>query len=346
VARLAERFVCVRIQSMNGVNINLFQFEGDLTWMAFFMDAHDRFYARYGGREDSAAESHLTRESLLRVMEEVLVLHGQGKVQTSRYEPTVHPVLTPEDIPPMKGMMAGRKENKCIHCHDVKVAMLRDLQAKGLFSRDRVFTYPAPSAVGIELDPHVQNQVDAVIAGSAAEKAGLAPGDRVLEVDGQRILTLADFARVLEPYWAGAELPVELLRGEETVRTTLELSGRSWRRGKDPSWRESLHVAGPNAGFWGQKVTSQKRQENKLSENALAVQVTHIWGDHTRKAGLKNGDVVIAFDNLRQDMTIQQLHAHLQLNKNYGDTIAIVVRRNGKDHDIKLRLPTEAPQTD
>ena len=60
--------MCVRVQSMNGVNINLFQFDYDLTWMAFFMDAHDGIYARYGGREDHDAESHLTKPSLLRVM--------------------------------------------------------------------------------------------------------------------------------------------------------------------------------------------------------------------------------------------------------------------------------------
>jgi len=44
------------MQSMNGVNIHLFQFERDLTWMAFFMDANDRFYARYGGNVPTAEE--------------------------------------------------------------------------------------------------------------------------------------------------------------------------------------------------------------------------------------------------------------------------------------------------
>src|SRR5262245_1042257 len=104
---------------MNGVNLNLFQFEYDLTWMAFFMDAHDRFYARYGGREDvGGAESHLNRESLLRVMRQALELHAAGQVQTSRHEPAGKPARTPEDIPTMKAMMARRKES-CIHCHDV-----------------------------------------------------------------------------------------------------------------------------------------------------------------------------------------------------------------------------------
>src|SRR5262245_58222334 len=117
IAKLAREFVCVRMQSMNGVNIHLFQFERDLTWMAFFMDGQDRFYARYGGREDARAESHLTQESLVRTMKQVLELHRNGAVQKSRYEPGAQPKRTPEEIPPMTSMLAKRKDSKCIHCH-------------------------------------------------------------------------------------------------------------------------------------------------------------------------------------------------------------------------------------
>src|SRR5262245_9123051 len=106
---------------MNGANINLFQFDYDLTWMSFFMDANDRFYTRYGGREDSGPETQLTKKSLLRVMRQMLDLHKAKQVQTSKHEPAPRETVTPEDLPSMKVMMAGRK-NACIHCHDVKAA--------------------------------------------------------------------------------------------------------------------------------------------------------------------------------------------------------------------------------
>jgi len=146
------------MQSMNGVNINLFQFEYDLTWMSFFMDSRDRTYARYGGREDEDAESHLNAESLVRLMEQVLKLHEDGKVQKpGRYEPAAATVRTPEDIPTMKAMMARRKV-KCIHCHDVKVAQLRHLQSQDKFSRDAIYTYPTPSSIGIRVDAKTQSR--------------------------------------------------------------------------------------------------------------------------------------------------------------------------------------------
>jgi len=335
----------VRIQSMNGVNIDLFQFEYDLTWMGFFMDAEDRFYARYGGREDAEAESHLNKQSLLATMRQVVELHRQGRTQMGRYEPTPKSTRTPEDIPTMGPMMARRKDNKCIHCHDVKVASLRHLQSIEKFSRDMVFTYPAPSAAGIELDPVDQSRVRRVVAGSSADRAGVRQGDRLAAADGQRVTTLGDFSRVLELTPAEAALPIEVERGGAVVPLELRLAG-NWRRSGDPSWRESLHVAGPNGGFWGQKLSASEREMGKLAAGAMAVKVTFIWGDHTRKAGLRTGDVIVEWDGGRSDMTINQLHAHLNLNRNYGDTVDVVVMRDGREHKLRLQLPTGPPAND
>ena len=328
---------------MNGVNINLFQFERDLTWMAFFMDSKDRFYARYGGREDAAAESHLTKDSLVRVMKQVLELHRTGQVQKSRYEPGREPIRTPESIPTMKAMMAPRKENQCIHCHDVKVAELKHLQQLGRFTRDLVFTYPAPSAIGVQVDSDIQNRVSAVTANSPAHQAGVREGDTLLSADGQRILSFADFTRVLELTSVESVLPLEIQRGNQTLHASVKLSG-SWRRTQDPSWRESLHVAGPNAGFWGNKLPEDERKKLGLPEGKMAVLVTFIWGDYTRQAGIKKDDVVVKFDGLNHDMTIPQLHAHLNLNRNYGDAIPVTVRRAGKDHELTLSLPKTPPK--
>jgi S1-C subfamily serine protease len=275
-------------------------------------------------------------------MKQVLELHRTGQVQESRYEQRRDPVRTPEDIPTMKALMARRKDNQCIHCHDVKVAELRHLQQLGRFTRDLVFTYPPPSAVGIQLDPDIQNQVRAVTPKSFADQAGVREGDIVLSAGGQRIMTFADFTRVLELTPSEGALPLELHRGDQAVNATLHLSG-TWRRTADPSWRESLHVAGPNAGFWGHKLDREEREKLGLAPERMAVRVTFIWGDYTHQAGIKKDDVVVRFDGLDRDMTIPQLHAHLNLNRNYGETIPLTVRRGDKEHDILISLPKERP---
>jgi predicted metalloprotease with PDZ domain len=308
--------------------------------MAFFMDSKDGIYTRYGGREDSNAESHLNKESLIRVMQQVLDWHKSGRVGAYSAHAETNSPRTPEDIPTMKAMIAPRKEDKCIHCHDVKIAALRDLQAKALFAREMVFTYPPPSTVGIALNPHVQNEIESVRPNSPADKAGVKPGDLIRAIDGQRVLTLADFQGALEPHKQAATVPIELQRGDQTIRTNLQLTG-NWRRSTDPSWRESLYIAGPGGGFWGEKLKDNDKQKLGVAPDGLAVRVTAVFAPHAREAGVKNGDIVVAFDGLRNDMTIHQLHAHLQLDRDYGATIPIVVRRDGTDHELALHLPKE-----
>ena len=44
------RFVCVRLVQANAMDLTLFQFDYDLTFAAFFMNADRTIYGRYGSR--------------------------------------------------------------------------------------------------------------------------------------------------------------------------------------------------------------------------------------------------------------------------------------------------------
>lgn len=324
---------------MNGVDLNRFPFEYDLTWMSFFQDARGRTYARYGGREDSGPETQLNRKSLIRVMNQVLDLHKSGDVQpANRYEPTDGSSAVPEQIPTMKQMLAKRKV-KCIHCHDVKSTQLKNLRSAGKFDRNMIFTYPSPLNLGIQINPVAQDEVKSVLPASAAAKAGMKAGDRSLRLDGQRILTFADATRVLELTPESGTLPIEFQRDGKTIETEIALPD-NWRVNGDPSWRESTHVAGPNSGFWAVKINDQQRKRLGIGPEKLALRTTAIWGSWTRQAGLKNGDVVVAIDGRSSDLSIKQLQTYLQMNRNWGDTIPILVIRNGKRVELSLTLPS------
>lgn len=324
---------------MNGKNIGLFQFEYDLTWMAFFMDAEDRFYARYGGREDAGAEAFLTKASLVRTMEQVLELHKTGQVQSSKYEPQAGPAQTPEDLPGMAAQMKGRKE-RCIHCHDVKTAVLRDTQRAGRFTKDLVFTYPPPSNLGLLLSRDRQNLVEGVKPDSLAAKSGVQPNDTLVSLDGQRLLTAADLTRVLELTPKDQTLPLQVRRGDATLTLPLALSGE-WRRTADPSWRSSIHWVGPNGGFWGVPLHENEKTKLGIPADQLGLRINFFFKNHPApmKAGLKNNDILVEFDGLRKEMTPRQIHAHLQLNRNHGDKVPITILRDGKEMKLTLELP-------
>ena len=52
VADLMDRFVCVRLVQANAMDLTLFQFDYDLTFAAFFLNADRTIYGRYGSRSD------------------------------------------------------------------------------------------------------------------------------------------------------------------------------------------------------------------------------------------------------------------------------------------------------
>ncbi len=324
---------------MNGVDLNRFRFESDLTFMCFFQNGLGQNYARYGGREAENADSHLTQKSLLKTMNQVLELHKANAVQPdSKYEPRSKSSFTPEEILPMKSMMAKRKE-KCIHCHDVKNARLNHLSNLGKLKKDMVFTYPSPKRIGIAIDRDDQSLIEKILEDSPAAESGLKAGDRIAKVDGQRVLTFGDFTRVLEMSPETGKLPIEVLRGGKKERVDLELV-EDWRKNSaDPSWRASTDSVGPNSGFWGAKLEDGQKKKLKIEPEELAVKVKFIWGQWARKAKIRNGDIVVSINGQENDMTIRQLQGYLQMNLDYEDEIPLEVMRNGKRVRLKMKLP-------
>lgn len=323
---------------MNEVNLNAFPFEYDLTWMSFFQNWEGKTYARYGGREDSGPETQLTRQSLIKTMERVLTLHKNGAVKPwSKYDPEPGKRFTPPQIPTMKGLLAKRKV-KCIHCHDVKNATLYDRMDHGLLKKDDIFTYPSPKQLGIILNADNQVRVDTVASDSAAANAGLKSGDIVETIDNQRVLTFADFTRVLELAPENGNLQVTATRSGEKKDLQLKLT-KGWKRSDDPSWRPSTSAIGPNSGFWAKSPGVGELKKAGANEDDLALKIVVVWGAWAKKAGLKNGDIVLEIDGLKNRMTIRQLQTHLQLNHDYGDEIKLVVYRSGRRREITMTLP-------
>lgn len=325
---------------MNGININRYQFEYDLTWMSFFQNHRGQTYLRFGGREDSGPESHLSKQALIEAMKTALRLHrSEVELSFDRFNPSGDAVERPEQLPGMQKMLAKRQV-KCIHCHDVKTAQLRELGVQGKLTKESVFTYPSPANLGIQLDPVRQTHIRSIGERSAAATAGLKSGDSIETLDGHPVYSFADVTRVLQLAPERGVLPIVVRRAGESVVANVGL-GDKWRTLGDPSWRESTHVVGPNSGFWGVKQTAAKKKTLGVGESKLAVKVTAIWGQWARDAGIKHGDIVIEIDGRKNDMHIKQLQTYLQMKKNWGDTVALTVLRGKRQVTLTMNLPAK-----
>ena len=63
-----EKFVRVRIVQANGMDLSLFQFDFDLTFAVFFMNADRTIYGRFGSRSDfKDALRDISMEGFLKV---------------------------------------------------------------------------------------------------------------------------------------------------------------------------------------------------------------------------------------------------------------------------------------
>lgn len=68
-------------------------------------------------------------------------------------------------------------------------------------------------------------RVSGIEKGSAAEKAGILPGDLIRKYDGQELTDFDHLARITRSHKVGDQVELEVVRDGETLKVTAELSG-------------------------------------------------------------------------------------------------------------------------
>src|SRR5438128_2335383 len=97
---------------MREVDLGLFDFDYDLTWMGFFLDPERRVLGRYGGRDADSAEGRVSLEGLRFAMTRALERHRAGKAGPVRKvgrPRTVMDFAAAKELP----------EKACVRCHQV-----------------------------------------------------------------------------------------------------------------------------------------------------------------------------------------------------------------------------------
>src|SRR5262249_9405071 len=119
---------------MRGVNLGVLDFDYDLTWAGFFLNANEVVLGRYGSRTARSADRQMTREGLRYAMQSALARHREdtGAKPLLRRMPSFV-----EDTPAAKQLSA----KACIHCHQVYDFRRDELQRDGKWSRDEVWVY-------------------------------------------------------------------------------------------------------------------------------------------------------------------------------------------------------------
>jgi S1-C subfamily serine protease len=260
------------------------------------------------------------------------------------------PYATPRDDP----LLADRYQAKldyttntargCMHCHQIRDAERRHVRVSEMLIPDKVlFPYPDPAVLGLSMDPKQMATVRQVAPGSSAAEAGIQPGDAIVTLSGQPLLSIADLQWVLHNAPATAELPAEVRHDGTTRNVTLTLR-EGWRHG-DISWRTTTWELRRMA-FGGMRLddlTDEQRAERKLPKGAMALQVRHVGesGEHgiAKKAGFQKGDVLIAFDGREGRMSESEVLAYLLQRRRPGEAVVATLLRGDERKTLTYSLP-------
>lgn len=320
-------FVCLRITSMLDVDINLFKFDWDLTWAGFFMNAQGYIYARYGVRKEQNGEATVSLAGLRDTMKQALELHKKE----FRKSPPPWTPLTIQELPSFKKDPQAPKG--CAHCHHAWTYTRKNEIDLGQWKKEKLWVYPLADNLGITLD-YARNTVVTAATGMA-QKAGVKEGDRIKAVNGQRVLTPADIATILQAVDKGT-VKLDLEREGSTATASMSVSGIDWRK-RDLSWRESVNVLSPQTGFWAPNAKPDERQGIPADGIALKVRmVTPVSA--AKAAGLMVDDLIVAVDGRTKDMNYNDFTMYVWMEKNPGSVLQLVVLRKGKQIPIAVTL--------
>jgi hypothetical protein len=340
--RLSREFVCVRLVKMNGVDLSQFQFDYDQSWAAFFLHPDGAVYARYGSRSAAGPMATNSVPGLVAAMKRVLEAHRGYPANRELFAAKRGPeprFRRPEEIPSpiVRRRQGAVTRGTCIHCHEVNEALLDAGPSGARRLPETVYRYPLPENIGIEIDPDAGNRIDAVLPGSAAEKAGLRAGDVLSILNGQAVYSIADIQFILHHLPAEAELAAAARRNGEEVRGVLRLSG-NWRR-SDFSWRASMKGSLLDPGLYLHMIPDTRKKELGIEEKHAALEVRGLFKPEVQRSGLREGDIIISYDGKRDAISSPRLQDYIAVHHfEPGSVLALEVLRAGELRRIEVKF--------
>jgi serine protease Do len=321
--------VLARVTSMRGVDLNLFDFDYDLTWMAFFISADEKVYGRFGGRTPGSATAYLSLDGVRHALAAALAAH---RAKNTPARPIMQP-RTADELPAARRLPA----KACIHCHHVYDFRREEKQTAGTWTRDEVWVYPLPENLGLTLDAAQGNRIQQVAVNSAAASLGLRAEDVLTTLNGKNVRSFADAQHALHIAPPEGRIAVSWRRVDKSLSGELKLS-KSWRE-TDVSWRWSLRGLQPASNLHGDDLSPAEKKALGLGDKQLAFRQGNFVTPAARHAGLLQNDIILGFDGNTLDMTAKQFDAYVRLNYRVGAEVKVDLLRNGKRLELTMKLP-------
>jgi serine protease Do len=355
ITPLLQQFVTVRLTSASDLDLKMLPVEGfqdlDLSWWGYFLSPDARVYGVFGGRDHVSDETRISVDALANSLRRVLAHHyDPRRVKWDIDDPaprTDDDPLTPADLPGYRSWMSGAheevKKQTCIHCHQVADILRQPaIDAKTFDKRRDTQVWPLPENVGITLDRDHGLLVRRIEPKSAADSAGMKPGDVLGMAGGRRLFGQADFRGVLHraPH-CETVVPIAWLR-DGTV-TTGELALKEGWRTTSADWRMSISQGniGGDPTFFPLGASKNERTRAAVGPGAMAVKP--YWGNEpilASRAGLAKNDIITAVNGHSPNVSGRAFLVWFRMNFEPGDRVTLdVVDPAGRKRQITYVAP-------
>ena len=319
----------VRLTRIEHVDLNLFEFDYDITFMVFFLNAEKKVYGRYGGRDSEGADARQSLKGLNYTMQSVLRMHEREDKDFAPKSGEKPKFIS--DIPGPRNF--GRD---CTHCHQVREALNAELKKAGRLNRDAVFRYPPPDNLGLVLDLDRGDTVRAVKEKSAASAAGIKEGDALQKLNGVRIHSYADAQYALDIAPKEGAIDIVWQRDDKLHKEKLALP-EGWRK-TDVLWRASMRDLLPSARLSGFELTADEKKALGLSATQLAFRQRESVSKQAKDAGIRAGDIILGVEDKPFEGDLDKFKEYVQNNYLVGDKVTVNMIRDGQREKMVMLL--------
>ena len=319
----------VRLTRIEHVDLNLFEFDYDITFMVFFLNAEKKVYGRYGGRDSEGADARQSLKGLNYTMQSVLRMHERDDKVFAPKSGEKPKFIS--DIPGPRSF--GRD---CTHCHQVREALNAELKKAGRLNRDAVFRYPPPDNLGLVLDLDRGDTVRAVKEKSAASAAGIKEGDALQKLNGVRIHSYADAQYALDIAPKEGAIDIVWQRDDKLHKEKLALP-EGWRK-TDVLWRASMRDLLPSARLSGFELTADEKKALGLSATQLAFRQRESVSKQAKDAGIRAGDIILGVEDKPFEGDLDKFKEYVQNNYLVGDKVTVNMIRDGQREKMVMLL--------
>ena len=353
LATLLDQFVCVRLINANALDLALFQFDYDLSFTTLFFNADGTLYGRYGSWTHQKNSQDTATSGFLKAIGAALDIHkgypaNKAALAPKQGAPT--PFKRSIDIPALAEKYKpqldweGKVVQSCVHCHMIGAAYQTwHRQQRKPLPEDLRHPWPEPETLGLTLASDHIARVTEVAAASPAAKSGLQPGDDLITLGGQPLISIADISWALHRTPSSANIPLEVKRNGAVLPIPLTLP-EGWRLKSDVTRRASIWPMRGMAlgGLRIEDLSDEARKEKNLPPDTLALLVTNVgqYGMHgaAKKAGFQKGDIITELDGLTQRMGEAPVLDHLLQKRFPGDQVSVSILRNQERKEFKLPM--------